>query len=41
MKEVVSWTKWLQIINVVFLFLYDYYVEFTNFFIDQEWFLNL
>ena len=41
MKEVVSWAKWLQIVNVVFLLLYDYYVEFVNFFIDQEWFLNL
>ncbi len=34
MKEVVSWAKWLQIINVAFLLLYDYYVEFANFFVD-------
>ncbi len=41
MKEVVSWAKQLQVINVMFLLLYDYYVEFANFSVDQEWFLNL
>ncbi len=33
-SEVVNWVKWLHVINVATLLLYDYDVEIMNFFVD-------
>ena len=40
MKEVISWAESLQNIAVTILFLYDYYIEFSNFSIYQKQLLN-